>query len=639
MSAASGRLLIVDDNVVDREQIRRLVGVTFETMEAATAAEAVQALEVDTIDCVLLDYRLPDQDGIAIIERLSKDGTPVVMLTSHGDESLAVEAMKRGASDYLPKGGLDANVLRRAITSALEKGTLRRRIEEQQRALEAHVAELAAREAELRMILEQLPAMLWTADEHLRYTSFNGATRFALAEEGELIGAYVGDLVDGDLAAGYLAAHRAALSGQAAGFELEWRDRYFRGQVEPLLDAAGEVRGVIGVSLDMSATRALEQKLRRAQKMEALGNLAGGVAHDFNNLLTAIISFAGFLREELPPGSEGVDDVDEIRRAADRGAGLVKQLLAFSQRQMTSPRVVDVRQVVSDLFPMLRRVLGEDVELALSGEESVWPVEIDPVGLEQIVVNMAVNARDAMPRGGRIVLDLRNVALIDGLPLRRGSELAPGQYVVLSISDEGVGIPQEIQERVFEPFYTTKPVGSGTGLGLATCYGIAHQAGGTITLYSEVEHGTTFKVYLPMTAAAAGPPAPATPEKAAGGDETILVLEDDAQVRSLVVRTLALRGYDVLEATNADDAEAMAAEHGARIRLVLTDVVMPGASGPVVVERIRHLVPHARILYMSGYAHDVIRSRGLLDASAPMLEKPFTPESLASRVRSVLDQD
>jgi signal transduction histidine kinase len=552
--------------------------------------------------------------------------------------------MKRGAQDYLSKGGLEAGSLRRAVSSAVEKGTLRRQIEKHKAELESRVLELAesnralaAREAELRLILRQLPAMVWTADCDLRYTSMTGAARFATLDDRDIVGKRVGSFLVAEHLASFLEAHHTALSGKSAAFEITWEESVLSGHIEPLRDGHEAIRGVIGVALDVADNRALELQLRRSQKMEALGNLAGGVAHDFNNLLTAIVSFAGFVREELPEGDPVIEDVAEIQRAADRGAGLVRQLLAFSRQRSAEARVVEVDSVVVGLLPMLRRVLGEDVRVEFEPGEELWATKIDPGGLEQIVVNMAVNARDAMPRGGRLSIATENVRLHEMLPTSRRNGLEPGDYVLISISDDGIGIPPEIQERVFDPFFTTKGVGSGTGLGLATCYGIARQAGGSIAVYSEVDHGTTFKVYLPRCVETAGSVRPSLPTEAQGGTETILVLEDDPQVRALVVRTLERRGYDVLEAATAEDARRFAEQMNDRIGLVLTDVIMPGASGPEVVAQIRGEIPSARVLYMTGYAGSAIRKRGLLPDDAPVIEKPFTPDSLSRAVRRVLD--
>ncbi|MCZ7681588.1 MAG: ATP-binding protein [Sandaracinaceae bacterium] len=298
---------------------------------------------------------------------------------------------------------------------------------------------------------------------------------------------------------------------------------------------------------------------------------------------------------------------------------------------------MDVNAVLTGVLPMLRRLLGEDIEVQFEPHD-VWETRIDISGLEQVIVNMAVNARDAMPRGGRLWISTHNVEMEEELLTSRREGLAPGRYVVLAISDDGVGIPPEIQEHIFEPFFTTKELGRGTGLGLATCWGVVRQVNGAITVYSELGRGTTFKVYLPRFSGTPGRLTMRAPPSAAlAGNEAVLVVEDDPQVRALTVRALGLHGYDVLEASNRADAEEWVSRRGGDIRLVLADVVMPELSGPELVGALQDRLPHARVLYISGYTSAAVEQRGLIEQGAPMLEKPFTPELLARRVREVLD--
>ncbi len=644
-------LLIVDDNAIDRERIRRFLGSRYAIIEASTAVQALEAVRGSSTDCVLLDYRLPDRDGIELIEDLVEQGLSVVMLTGQGDEQVAVEAMKRGAQDYLVKRALDAASLRRAVENAVEHRRLRRRIESQRIELEERVAELARqgsdlasahralaeREAELRVILRQLPAIVWTTDTSLRYASLGGHATLADATRERAIGNVVGQALAPEHGPSFLEAHRSALQGQATQCEFAVHGVILQAWIEPLRDVDGRIHGTIGAALDVTSTRELERQLRRAQKMEALGKLAGGVAHDFNNILTAIISFAGFARESVPPDSPISDDLGQVLEAADRGAVLVRQLLAFSRNRPVESQVVDVNGVVTGLLPMLRRLLGEDVQVTL-GPRAEWETRIDPGGLEQIVINMAVNARDAMPRGGRLCITTDDMEIEQQLPTHSREGLAPGHYVVLGIADEGMGIPRELQDRIFEPFFTTKDVGLGTGLGLATCWGIARQAGGSISVYSEPDRGTTFKIYLPRHTDAGAPPVRrADSLRPIVGTETVLVLEDDPQVRALTIRALKEYGYDVLEASGPLEARAWVAERGPDIRLVLADVVMPGMSGPELVASLQAELPHARVLYMSGYTGAAVQNRGMLAPGALILEKPFTPELLARKVRDALD--
>ncbi len=655
MTAIAGHLLIVDDNAVDRERIRRFLGGAFATREAATAAEALALSIEGELDCVLLDYRLPDRDGIDLIDQLGPGELPVIMLTGQGDEHVAVEAMKRGACDYLVKSLIDAGSLRRAVENAIDKQRLQRRIRAQQAELEARLRELARRgaeleaanlalserEARLRAILKQLPAVVWTASDDLRYTSMSGLHRVAGLADDEMVGREVGHFLDDAERAEHEEAHRAALEGAPVPFELRWNARALEGSLEPLRDEGGRVLGAIGAALDVTDTRQLQHQLQRSQKMEALGKLAGGVAHDFNNILTAILSFTGFAREELEPGTAAREDLDEVIDAGNRGAALVRQLLAFSRQRPVAHEVVDVNAILTALVPMLRRLLGEDVHLALSTDPELWRTRIDPGGLEQIVINMAVNARDAMARGGQLTISTERLVLRERLATTRTrAELTSGSYVVITIADEGEGIPPALQERIFEPFFTTKDVGAGTGLGLATCWGIAQQAGGSISVYSEVGSGTTFRVYLPRHYGPAEERREVHDDARATlhGAELVLVVEDDAQVRALTGRALRGHGYTVLEAATSEEAAAVVTERGGAIDLVLADVVMPHTSGPDLVRALRARLPSARVLFMSGYTGAAIRQRGLIDEGAAILQKPFTPEALLRKVREVLDR-
>jgi len=380
----------------------------------------------------------------------------------------------------------------------------------------------------------------------------------------------------------------------------------------------------------------LEQQFRQAQKMEAVGRLAGGVAHDFNNLLTVITGYAELLlngRDLKPPQRSALE---EIQRAAERGGALTHQLLAFSRGQPFTPRTVQLNTVIMQMEKMLSRLIGEDVELITVAAADPATIRTDPGQLEQVIMNIVVNARDAMPGGGKLLLETRN-ALVDASYSGQNVDLKPGSYVMLAISDTGMGMDQETVTHLFEPFFTTKAPGKGTGLGLATAYGIVKQSGGAISVYSEPGHGTTIRIYLPSAdAKAAAEVAEPVPLAAQRGDETILVLEDEARVRKLVCEVLTSRGYKVLEAVRGEQAVRIAAEHDGRIDLFLTDVVMPEMSGPQVLEQIRASHPHTKVLFMSGYTDEAMMHHGILDSGAPFLQKPFLPETLARKVREAL---
>jgi hypothetical protein len=394
------------------------------------------------------------------------------------------------------------------------------------------------------------------------------------------------------------------------------------------------VRDVMERKQAQDALHQRDEQLRQAQKMEAIGRLAGGVAHDFNNLLMAIRGYAELLIQELADSAERRADAEEILKAADRAAGLTRQLLAFSRRQVITQQAVALDQVVESMQNMLQRLIGEDVALETEVWPGLTPVLADRTQVEQILVNLVVNARDAMTGGGRITIELRNIEL-DGIGVAAHPGLKPGHYVEMAISDTGSGMDAETSAKIFEPFFTTKEDGKGTGLGLATVYGIVQQNSGAIEVQSKIGHGTTFYIYLPV-ATDFGKPAAPRPEKMSGGSETVLLVEDDDRVRVLVSTMLRKHGYTVLLASQGDQALEIAARHHGRIHLLLTDVVMPGISGRALAERLMMTRPDTRVLFMSGYSDDEILRHGVKSANTLFVQKPFSVEGLADKIREIL---
>ncbi|MDE3171870.1 MAG: response regulator, partial [Gemmatimonadota bacterium] len=389
---------------------------------------------------------------------------------------------------------------------------------------------------------------------------------------------------------------------------------------------------------DVTARLKLEAEFRQSQKMETVGQLASGVAHDFNNLLTVINGVSELLLSHVPDGDPMHDDIREILRAGGRAAELTHQLLAFSRQQMLQPEVIDLNQVVAAVGSLLRRLLGEDIRLVVEAAPDLRRVKADPGQLEQVIVNLAVNARDAMPGGGQLTLRTRNYRLDEPYAGQGGVTVPPGDYVQLEVTDSGVGMDEATRQRAFEPFFTTKPRGKGTGLGLSTVYGIVKQSQGFIWVYSEPGNGTTFRILLPrMTdgATAVGRPHPAgTP---ASGSETILLVEDNAGLHKLVSRLLTSAGYTVLGARDGREALRLLEERMQPIHLLLTDVVMPQMGGRQLVEQLSAVAPDLKVLYMSGYSDDTIVRHGLLDSATPFLNKPFTRAELLQKVRETLD--
>ncbi len=402
-----------------------------------------------------------------------------------------------------------------------------------------------------------------------------------------------------------------------------------------VLAETGELQGS---ARDVTDQRALEHQLRQSQKMEAVGRLAGGVAHDFNNLLTVISSFCSFARDSLSPSDPARADIVEALGAAERAARLTRQLLAFSRNHVEAPEVMSLNEIVLGADAMLRRVLGEDVEFVTIACDNLWHARIDPSQLDQVLVNLAVNARDAMDSGGTLTIETANEVVSDAQGRRQG--LAPGDYVLMSVRDDGCGMSDEVLAHVFEPFFTTKEVGKGTGLGLATCYGIVQSAGGHIAVASEPGRGTTFEVYLPRAAAAPTPwrhrDSTGVP---AGGGETVLVVEDEPGVRRLACRTLRAYGYEVIEAENGGIALLCCEQHEGDIDLLLTDVVMPQLGGPDLAARLAPLRPAMKVLFMSGYIDKPLAPDGAFAGGGAFLAKPFLPKDLARKVRTLLDGD
>jgi PAS domain S-box-containing protein len=375
-----------------------------------------------------------------------------------------------------------------------------------------------------------------------------------------------------------------------------------------------------GGLVDITARKALEAQLQQAQKMESIGRLAGGVAHDFNNLLTVINGYSQLLLAKLSAGDPLRAGLVEISKAGERAAGLTRQLLAFSRRQVLEPRVLDLNQVVEEMRSMLGRVVGEDVDVRIALHAEAGMVHVDPHQLEQVLMNVVVNARDAMPGGGKMLIETARV----------------GRYVMLAVSDNGVGMDGETRQQIFEPFFTTKGVGKGTGLGLSMVQGIVAQSGGHIDVYSELGQGTTFKIYLPAPAGAAADAGKPAAVAALGGKETVLVVEDQAEVRAYAVAVLKAYGYRVIEAENAGEALLLCERDGPRIDLVLTDVVMPNVSGRELAQQLEKHQPGIQVLFMSGYTDDAIVHHGVLEEGAEFIQKPFSPEQLAGKIRAVL---
>jgi PAS domain S-box-containing protein len=503
---------------------------------------------------------------------------------------------------------------------------------------------LAESEQRYRSLFDHNPDAVYSFDTSGTFLSTNAAgERLTGYSREALVGRPFAPLIPAEHLDATLEHFRAAAAGQATSYVSALRDATGR-QVEvavanvPIV-VDGAVVGVYGIVNDLTAQRELQAQLRQAQKMEAVGRLAGGVAHDFNNILTVIKAYTSMALGALPPDAAVSVDLREIELAAGRAAALTRQLLAFSRRQVLQPRRLDVNRVVGDVAGMLRRVIGEDITLQTDLPARVWPIHADPGQLEQMLMNLAVNARDAMPGGGTLRLRTANVT-VDAAAQRRREGLAPGEYAAIYVEDTGAGIGPEVLPQIFEPFFTTKAPGHGTGLGLATVYGIVKQSGGFVYVDSTRGQGSCFTVLLPRTELDGEEDVPAPAVPLARGTETILLVEDEAALRSVARRMLERQGYTVLEAGSGREADRVAAgaeRLGTRVDLLLTDVVMPDESGRALAECLAARRPGLRVLFMSGYTDDEILRRGLMKPGAEFLEKPFTVERLAEAVRRVLD--
>jgi PAS domain S-box-containing protein len=505
-------------------------------------------------------------------------------------------------------------------------------------------ATLAHNYSLLSAVIEGTPDAVYVKDLHGRYLMMNsaGAQMFGLAAE-EAIGKDDTALFGSDPAPPLSDdAHLYSVRGDMQPYEQSTITggvtRTYLASKVPYRDQQGNVIGVIGISRDITEHKNLEAQLLQSQKMESIGQLAGGIAHDFNNMLSAVIGFIGSARADLPQDSPSHHDLEVAESAAWRAAGLTRQLLAFARKQIVDARVLNLNTVILDLDKLLRRLIGADIDLITLPAPDLGHVKVDQGHIEQVILNLAVNARDAMPNGGKLVIETANT-MLDTDYTDQHIGVMPGPYVMLAISDTGIGMDTAVQQHIFEPFYTTKEIGKGTGLGLSTCYGIIKQHGGHIWVYSEVGHGTSFKIYLPP--AEELPYVVIRPDEVKvvlHGTETVLLVEDEPLVREVASTILLAQGYTVLTASSGDEAlRVVQTTTGLTIQLLITDVVMPGMRGKALVEHVTRLHPHIKVLFISGYATDAIAQHGELAYGTHFLSKPFTRTAFARKVREVLD--
>jgi PAS domain S-box-containing protein len=648
MTMADGiRILVVDDAVEHAQMVVEFLRASgawpdAEIDVAATYDQAVATLTSKPFDVAVLDYWLGARDGLTLLREVRQRGvdTAVVVLTGRGAEDVAVEAMKAGAADYLSKTNLTVESLEGAVRHAVAL-----RAGERQRRQAA--AALRASEERFRTLVENSSDALLLMDAEARVTYLApSSTRHLGWRPDQMVGRSVFDFLHPDDRE--IVGARLAETLQNPGRLVTAEVRFLHADASwRIMEAAAvnhipdpSVGAIVVNARDITDRRKLEEQLRHSQKMEAIGQLAGGVAHDFNNLLTAILGYCNLMLDDIPPEDPLRADLEEIHSAGERAAALTRQLLAFSRRQMLQPQIVDINTIVQQLEKLLRRLISEDVELVTALALELPRVRVDPASFEQILVNLAVNARDAMPVGGRLTIETASVELDEAYAIAHVT-VRPGRYVMLAVSDTGQGMDAATRARVFEPFFTTKEQGKGTGLGLATVYGMVKQSGGYIWVYSEPGRGTAFKVYLPPVEERSGAQHDHSGRRQTDttqGWETVLLVEDEDAVRALAREVLRRHGYVVLEARHGVDALRVAERHTDAIHLMVTDVVMPHMSGRDLAERLSTVRPRMKVLFMSGYTDHAVMHRDLTPGSA-FIQKPFTPEAFARAVRTVLDAE
>jgi len=613
------KILIVDDEPVVLDVLRRLLEEDGRDIALATSpAEAIATANRGLLDVALVDKNLQGASGLDL-SRALKNVQPemeVILITGYASLETAIEAVQIGAFDYLTKPIDDYAALALKVRNAVEKSRLRRG----QREL---LERLMESEARYRHLVASAPdaVVVYDAASGLVQDANGAAVQLyehTLEELTRLRASQLGPTDPGRH------EHRrkdgTAFTADVSSTEFTLNGRLLR--VQSVRDATAAVQAE-------RERRALEDQLRISQKMEAVGRLAGGVAHDFNNLLTIISAHAEFLNQQLGMGNP---EVQGISRAAERGAALTKQLLLFSRHKPVAHEQMDLNHAVTDVMRLLARVLGEGVRLDAQRAIDLWPVRADPDQIGQVLINLAVNARDAMPKGGTLRISTAN-EIVQSARTLRGGELAAGRYATISVEDSGEGMSDAVLARLFEPFFTTKDFGKGTGLGLATVYGIVRASGGTIDVQSRSGVGSTFRVYLPASDTALEQPRKIAHQPEKGHGETILIVEDEDPVRMLLRRILVNHGYVVLEARDGADGLRRAQEHGGEIHLLLTDMVMPEMTGPELAKKVSAHRPKTRVLFMTGYTeHEPTEA-------AALLHKPFSSSTLLGHVRRLLDGD
>ena len=642
MTGAPLRVVIADDSPGDRALVRRRLEKEFGQVECEDVLDEegfARVLERESPDLVITDFRLRWTDGLEILRRVKErwPDVAVVMFTGTGNEEVVAEAMRTGLDDYVVKTAEHFGRLPGAARSALARA--RARETERDRARAAEELRRAVSRFQLAALATGSAVYEWDLETGNTEWSegLTSAFGYTLEEAGSSYAWWL-ERVHPEDRERVDAALRFSKERHEA-HELEYRFlakngsyRYVTDRDLNVPEVDGPPQRAVGAMIDVTHLKELEEQLLQSQKMEAIGRLAGGVAHDFNNILTAIVGHTSLLLGRLPEGDPRRADAEQVQRAAERAVALTRQLLTFGRRHPAVVETLDLNEALEDVVPMLRQLVGERVEIVVRPEPGLEHVRVDRNQFQQVVMNLVANAAEAMPDGGTITVETANARIRAG---KRSPSPAPGQYVLLTVRDTGRGMDAETRAHLFEPFFTTKEMG--TGLGLATVYGIVAESGGQIEVESTEGEGATFRVYLPPTAGAAAGAPETRPAELAAGSETVLLVEDEEAVRGLARRVLEDCGYTVLVAEDARKALELERAEDGPIDLVLTDVVMPGRTGPELAQELLQRRPGLKVVLMSGYAQDTFARVGLSD-DTPHLEKPFTPAALVRAVRDALDR-
>lgn len=624
-------ILLGEDDLLQQEALAAILNQSgFRTRMASTGAEVLQRIS-EHPDLVLLDVGLPDQYGFEVCRQIKSmiDDTPVLLIS--GDfvrTEDRVHGLDDGADGYLTKP-INPEELVAQIKVLLRIYKAERELkrgQESYRSLAEHVPDIIARFGpDLRHLFVNGRVQEMTGIPSER---FLGRTHAEMGMPDHLV-----QLWHDRLREVFRTAEPREMEFQ---FASPRGLMHFETRLIPEMGRKGAVETVLGVTRDVTDRKKLEEQFRQSQKMEAVGRLAGGVAHDFNNLLTVINCYSDMVLKALPPEDPSWGLVQEVRLAGERATSLTRQLLAFSRKKILTPQILNANELIKSMEGMLHRIIGEDILLSTALDPTLAPIRADPGQLEQALVNLVVNARDAMPTGGHITIETRNVRL-DKTYLEKHPYVRNRDCVMIAVSDTGTGMDEDVKAHIFEPFFTTKDVGKGTGLGLSMVYGTVKQSGGHIEVYTEPGQGATFKVYLPQVDGVVWRKHDSADSPPPQGTETILLAEDQPEVRALTARTLRSLGYTVLEAAAPKEAMQICSDHVGPIHMLISDVVMPQEGGRELATRIESQRPGLKILFMSGYTDDAIIRHGILEAGTNFLEKPFTATLLARKVREVLD--